>query len=281
MSEFDNYKFRCSSLGKLMSSTTGKSYQEQYDEILAKRKAVRIRLEGYSDKALKAKEKDQIAFDKYTEQLNDLEPKKHLIELSETAKTHLCDIYTSVHDGRNEDIKSKYMEKGLHIEEDAITLYCRHTGQFAVKNTEEKENAWIKGSKDFSTKQKKIVDTKVNWSIFQFNRLVGKPVNPVYIWQGKGYMWLWDEDEFDLAYCLLNTPEHLLLIEEKRLLYDFVGTSEDFQEACKELRYNHTYDDKPVEERVRIFNFQRDRDDEEKIKLYVEAGRNFLNNFGK
>lgn len=49
--------------------------------------------------------------------------------LSETTKTHLVDLYVANKYGRNTDTFNKYVQKGLAVEEDSITLYSR------VKNT--------------------------------------------------------------------------------------------------------------------------------------------------
>jgi hypothetical protein len=265
-----------------MSFGKGKSYKEQYDDKLEAYKRTRKQLEGFSDKAIIGKAKAQERADKLSQELDYLKPLKDKVKLSDSAKTHLADIYTAVNDGRKtEDIKSKYLEKGLHAEEDAITLYSLVTGVFHKKSDEFKENDYINGHIDFPTVNNTIVDTKCNWSIFQFNRVVARPINPIYKWQGKGYMWLWEKEKFELAYCLINTPEHLIQAEIKKLEYGFIGSQEDFAEAVKELRFNHTYDDKPNEEKIRIYKFERDPEDEELIKKYVIAAREYLNNFGK
>lgn len=282
MGAFDKLTFRCSSLGYLMSSGKGKSYKEQYDEKLEALKKTRKQLEGFSDKAIIGKAKAEERIEKLLIELDGLKLLKDKVKLSDSAKTHLADIYTVVNDGRKtEDVKSKYLRKGTNVEEDAITLYSLVTGIFHKKSDEYKENEYINGHIDFPTVEDTIVDTKCNWSIWQFNRIVARPINPIYKWQGKGYMWLWDKSKFELAYCLINTPEPLIQHEIKKLEYGFVGSQEDFAEAVKEIRYNHTYDDKPNEQKIRIYKFERNPEDEELIKKYVIAARDYLNNFGK
>jgi hypothetical protein len=82
----------------------------------------------------------------------------------------------------------------------------------------------------------------------------------------------------ELAYALINTPEHLIRREEKILLYDFVGSEQDYIDACAELRRNHIYDDIPIEERLRIFDVSYSEERIEKIKKRVVECRWFLNN---
>lgn len=279
---FDNYKFRCSSLGYIMSAAKGKSYRQQYDETFASMKSTREALEKFSDKALIGKAKAQEKYDKLKIKLDELDPLKDKIRLSDSAKTHLADIYTIVHDGRKaEDIKSKYLEKGLHMEEDAITLYSLVTGIFHKKSEEYKENDYICGHIDFPTIDDTIVDTKCNWSIWQFNRVKARPMNPMYIWQGRGYMWLWEKNNFELSYCLLNTPEHLIAKELLYLEKDFIGSFEDLEKAKEELRHNHIYDDMLNEDRLIRHKLERELEYEEQIKKHVIAAREYLNNFGK
>jgi hypothetical protein len=94
-------------------------------------------------------------------------------------------------------------------------------------------------------------------------------------------MWLWNKQKGKLVYVLLNTPEHLIAMEEKRLLYDFVGSKEDYEEACKELRRNHIYDDIPLNERIRTFEVGRSEERIARIEKRVMECRGYLNNFNQ
>lgn len=286
--DFSKQLFRCSSLGYIMSEPKEKSNLEKWEDagFSYNKKVKEIML--LSDKAVKGKEKMQVQIDKLKTQIETLEPIKDIPNLSETCKTHLCDIYTLVKYGRTEDIKSKYMEKGLHMEEDAITLYSLVTGNYHEKCTEYMFNEYIDGHMDFPSTDDFINDTKVNWSIFQFNRVKAKPIKPLYDWQLKGYCWLWKKTKGRLIYCLLDTPEHLIESEQTKLMYELFGNkinydySSDelkaqYKEACKEIRYNHTYDDIPEKERVVIFENELTEYDVERIKKRVEDCRWFLN----
>lgn len=276
--DFSKYKFRCSSLGYLLTPVRGKTNAQKYEELMDSYDKKLASLEKLGPNAVISKQKLTDACGEISIKLNELKPIKDKVQLSDSAKTHLCDLYTAMKYNRHEDIKSKYLEKGLHSEEDAITLYSLVTNEMYHKNTERRENEWITGEMDFPSEDEAINDTKVNWSIFQFTRVVAKPLKPLYKWQGKGYMWLWEREKCRIIYCLINTPKHLIEIEKKRFLYDFIGTQDDLDTAYLEIERLHTYDDIPNEERVRIFMIERDIVDEEIIKRYVEAGREFLNN---
>jgi len=291
--DFSKFTFRCSSLGYIMQDAKGGSYKDIYAELNAKHTKVTDALLACSDRAIKTKDKLYDEMEKIMEEKKRVELLLDTPRLSETTKTHLCDIYTVVKYGRTSEIKSKYLEKGLLMEEDAITQYCQLTKQFHKKNKERRYNEWIEGECDIdSEKFDKVVDTKVNWDIFTFNRVVAKPIKPLYWWQLDGYMWLWNRNNGELAYNLLNTPEHLIVREEKRLLYELFGSdanyagSEEIEKdryrtACSELRHNMIYDDIPLEERVRIFAVKRSEERIEKIKSRVEECRVWLNNFSQ
>ena len=40
-----------------------------------------------------------------------------------------------------------------------------------------------------------------------------------YEWQGRVYMWLWDVDEFEIAYCMVSTPQELIGYERDEIHY--------------------------------------------------------------
>jgi len=276
-----------------MQDAKGKSNKQLYEDYNLERSKVLDKLVAAGANAVKTKDKLWDRSEWLKEEIERLEPIQDVPHLSDGCKTHLCDIYTRVHDGRTSDIASKFLEKGLLLEEDAITLYCELTGKFHKKNKERKYNEWIEGECDIDSDILDLVtDTKVNWDIFTFNRVVSRPIKPLYHWQLDGYMWLWGRSKGELAYCLLNTPKHMLEREERKLLYQVFGSDAnyahasdeekaDFEDALSSLRHNHTYNDKSIQERVRIFHVQRSEERIEKIKSRVEECRIWLNNFAQ
>lgn len=277
--DFSNFTFRCSSLGHIMTDPKEKSNKEKYEEAMKSFDEKSAKYEA-ANKSTKGAATLFEQLQKLNEKIKLLQAVKDVPNLSESCKTHLSDVYTSVKYNRREDIKSKYLEKGLLLEEDAITAYSVLTGEFHKKNKIRVANEWVEGELDFSTHDT-VIDTKVNWSIFQFNRVIAKPIKPLYHWQLDGYMFLFNKEKGRLVYALLNTPEHLIAMEEKKLLYDFVGGEEDYKEACAELRRNHIYDDIPIEEKIRIFDVDRSEERIEKIKQRVLDCREYLNNITK
>ena len=91
--------------------------------------------------------------------------------LSETTKTYLLEVYISEKYNRDKNVTSKYMEKGLLVEEDSITLYSRVMKKFFKKNESKLSNEFIKGTPDLYTgleitEADLVIDIKSSWDIF-------------------------------------------------------------------------------------------------------------------
>ncbi len=207
--------------------------------------------------------------------------------LSETCKTHLIDVYVSNKYGRNDDITNRYLEKGLAVEEDSITLYSRITKQFFLKNEERLRNGWIKGTPDLYTGEsirnaETITDIKSSWDLYTFMRVITKEINKLYYWQLQGYMDLSGAKSATLAYCLVDTPDQLISDEKRKLMWKMgVATEESplFIEACEELERSMTFGDIPFEERLIEFKVERNDTDILKMHKRVEDCRKWLNEF--
>ena len=273
--DFSNFTFRCSSLGRIMVDPKGKSNKQKYEEALASYKKKNAEYSDLKNKDTKTAQNLYQSIEKLKIKTDELQKVKDIVNLSDSCKTHLADIHTATKYNRHEDIKSKYLEKGLQCEEDAIDQYCLIRGVYREKNKDRRNNEFIEGELDIYDDDE-VTDFKVNWSIFQFGRVVSKPINPLYHWQLDGYMWLWNRNKGKLVYSLLNTPEFLLKQEEKKLLYE-MPTQALYDEAVIELRRNHIYDDIPLEEKERIFHVERSEERIERIKQRVIECRKYLN----
>jgi hypothetical protein len=156
--------------------------------------------------------------------------------------------------GFNEVISGKYMDKGIIVEDESIALYNSVFFTNYTKNKERKHNKWISGECDIFTGSK-IIDIKSSWSLATFPATSTAGCDKGYEWQGRAYMMLWDVDYFDIAYCMVNTPDELIKYEQLDL---------------------HFVDHIAEELRVTIVPYIRDRALEEKIKHKVEAARKYM-----
>ena len=290
MGKFDNHLFRCSSLGHLMASDKGKDFytiwveaKEKYEKLrndlstMKKVDAKGNQMKSYTNK-LEACEKAQLTLD-------DAAKSKDIVVLSEGAKTHLMDIWISVTKRRKADINNKFIEKGLAMEEDGITLYSRLKKVFFKKNEQHLVNGYIKGTPDsFIGKTVasalRIIDIKCSWSANTFYRTFIKKMNDLYYWQGMGYMWLTGAKYFDLAYCLVNTPTSLIEAEKRSLWYKLGQPSDDdgnWIDAQWAIDKNMIYDDIPLNERMLEYTIEYQESDIELLKKKIIAGREYLN----
>jgi hypothetical protein len=244
---FDDYKFRCSSLGSIMSA--GKS------SITEKQLAFIGELQG----------KTKLT-EKQNAELTRLIKKRDNPELSTTCKSYLVECYVSEVFGREKEVYSKYTEKGLAVEEDAITLYSRVKKQFFKKNEERIYNKWIQGEPDLFEgesilKAKSIIDLKSSWDLFAFFKAKLSNINTDYEWQLTGYMDLTGADQSHLAYCLIDTPDPLINKEANKLMWDMgAATSEspEYLEAREALEKNMRFSDIPMVDRVHERFIRRD-----------------------
>lgn len=130
--------------------------------------------------------------------------------LSVGAKTHVRELVAQDVLGIDFEVSSKPIEKGLACEEDSIALLNRVRGLALQKNTERKSNAWITGECDlFDVQRRRGHDLKTSWSAATFPIALVDCQDKLYEYQMRGYMWLWGAEEWEVNYCLVDTPEEL------------------------------------------------------------------------
>jgi hypothetical protein len=181
------------------------------------------------------------------------EPKGKDETLSAGAKTAIIKQAKEFIYGYDEIITSKYMTKGLEVEDQSIELLNSVLFTNFVKNTERKTNDWITGECDI-VGNNRIHDIKSSWSLSTFPVLASQGEDKTYEWQGRAYMMLWDMDEFEIDYCLVSTPKHLIGYENPAI---------------------HNVDHIAPELRVTRVLYKRDKALEDKIKKKVEEANVF------
>lgn len=183
------------------------------------------------------------------------EPKGKDEVLSVGAKTYIRKLAKEFIYGYEEIITSKYMDKGIQMEDTSIELYNSVFFTNYEKNTERKNNEWLTGEADIFTGNK-IIDIKTSWSLATFPCIADEGIEKDYEWQLRAYMMLWDVDHAELAYCLVSTPDELIKYEQEDLhIVDHIN-------ECL---------------RVTTLQFERDTALEEKIKFKVNACNVYFN----
>jgi hypothetical protein len=172
-------------------------------------------------------------------------------ELSVGAKTYVTKLAKEFVYGYDEKVTSKYMDKGIQVEDESIDLYNAVHLTSHAKNIKRKTNEWITGEADIVADDR-IIDIKSSWCLTTFYVLADQGRDTGYEWQLRAYMMLWDKPRADIAYCLVSTPDDLIGYESKQL---------------------HKVDHINRELRVTIVPYKRDLALEDKIKIKVEAAR--------
>lgn len=203
-------------------------------------------------------------------------PRSKSEKISETTKQNLLEIYIGKQFGRFYDIESKYLDKGNYAEEDSLTLVTNQMGRLLVKNKEKLENEFICGTPDVIEKEN-ILDIKTCWDIFTFAKADGS--NQLYYWQLQGYMWLTGKDKAILAYTLVDTPQHLIFSEVQRKAYKLgiADNDEERQKLEEDVEFQMTYKDIPEDKRMKLFMFERNDADIEKLRSRIVDAREYLN----
>ena len=175
--------------------------------------------------------------------------------LSVGAKTYIRQLAAQEIFGVDFEISSKHMEKGILVEQQSIDLLNRVRGLSLLKNTERKTNDYFTGECDlFDAGKKRGHDIKSSWSVATFPIAVIDCEDKLYEWQMRGYMALWDADEWEVNYCLVDTPDNLIGYEPMQM---------------------HLVDHIPERMRLTSWTIQRDKDKETAIFEKVQHARTY------
>lgn len=175
--------------------------------------------------------------------------------LSVGAKTYIRQLAAQEILGIDFEVSSKAMEKGIVCEQESINLLNSVRGLPLVKNTERKTNDYLTGECDlFDASKKRGHDIKTSWSAATFPILSIDCEDKLYEWQMRGYMMLWDADEWEVNYCLVDTPETLIGFEPMQM---------------------HVVSHIPDKMRVTTWKIQRDKEKEAEIIEKVKAAREY------
>ncbi len=136
-------------------------------------------------------------------------PRKKSETLSAGCKTYIKELVKEDLFGYKSTIDSKYLTKGIDMEDTSIDLYNEVHGTLYLKNTERLSNEFITGECDINAEDK-IIDIKSSWSLETFPASPDDVNNKDYEWQLRAYMWLYDKPKAELAYCMVSTPDYLL-----------------------------------------------------------------------
>jgi hypothetical protein len=255
--DFKKLKFRSSGVGHIMPSLD--TITEKQLETLA---------------GLLVKEK---LTDNQRETLTELIKKRDTKpELTKGIVTHLYDLYDSFVNGIYEDIDNKFTIKGNLCEQDSLALLSEVAGIFLIKNKNSFSNAWIQGTPDCLHREF-VIDVKTSWNLRTFR---AAELSTLYYWQLMSYMWLTGAKRGLLAYCLVDTPMHMVYDAQRKALWNaniIDEGSDEAQPIMSQIERNMTYSDRiDAKNRVKVFIVERNESEIKEIKNRVNMCRKKL-----
>lgn len=176
--------------------------------------------------------------------------------LSQGAKTYIRSLVAQEIFGIDFEVTAKVMEKGLRVEGDGIALLNRVRGLNLVKNTERRSNGLVTGECDlFNKPRRRGHDLKCSWSAATFPIVEADCIDSDYEWQMRVYMALWDADEWEVNYALVDTPDDLIGYENQAM---------------------HLVGHIPEAHRLTTWVIKRDAEKERQIAEKVRAARDYF-----
>lgn len=161
-------------------------------------------------------------------------PRSKSETLSETTKSYVKDwIKEQIYGYRNE-IKSKYLDKGLQLEDKAIDRTIQALDiPFGIKNEKYFEDEYFCGTPDLIV-DGVVYDTKCSWDCFTFPLFETEIPTKDYFYQLQIYMHLTGCKKAKLVYVLLNTPESLTYEQPK----DYSGLANKYTVKSFDVEYD-------------------------------------------
>lgn len=176
--------------------------------------------------------------------------------LSVGAKTYIRELAQQEILGIDFEFSSKETQKGLEVEDQSIALLNRVRGLSLVKNAERRTNEWLTGECDlYDAERRRGHDLKSSWSAKTFPGWLVDAIDSGYEWQMRGYMMLWDADQWEVNYALVDTPERLIGFEPIQM---------------------HLVSHIPEHQRLTSWIIERDFEKEREMVAKVKAAREYF-----
>lgn len=157
--------------------------------------------------------------------------------LSVTAKSYIKQVAKQNYFGYQNQISSRYIDKGQQQEQDSIDLINTVRMESYTKHIGRVNKDYLSGECDILTADT-IIDTKTSWSLDTWPELPEEGINSDYEWQMRAYMMLYDKPQAEVIYCLVTTDPDLLSSFDDREL--------------------HQVDHIPADKRITVLKYDRD-----------------------
>jgi len=193
--------------------------------------------------------------------------------LSQGAKTLVEDLWLKNNYGYDEDVVTDQIMKGILCEQDSIALAQEVLGgEFRLTYKKLISNDYLKGTPDIVLSDC-VEDIKTSFDIRTFFRA---ELTDDYYLQLQGYMALTGKKKARLIYCLVDTPDDIIIEQQKRVWFKFAGREDnpDYQRISEQIAFNHKVSDRiPAKDRIKVFEFSYDAELIEKLYRQIEKAR--------
>lgn len=161
--------------------------------------------------------------------------------ISQTTITYVQEYLKESIYGIRKQITSKYLSKGLSLEDEAIDTAIDWLNlPFVIKNEKYFEDDYFCGTPDLILDDE-VLDIKCSWSAFTFPLFDKEIPNSDYKYQVNVYMHLTGKKKAKVVYVLLNTPEDISKYDES---YNYDNVDKKY----KIKTYDFEYDENIINE---------------------------------
>jgi len=265
------FQVRCSSIDSIMASMslTHKQYW---------RMVYLIRRRSGKTVSVKTGKKETGLSKNMVEELRDLLANHNRPSLPAGLKTYCEDWLTSKIYNRYKDFTSRVTEQGNRGEEQAIELTGKYESDpFMFKHEGRMSDGFINGECDVLTPVA-VYDTKCSDNPFTFP-LWASTIDKGYHAQLQGYGHLYKRKSLVLAYCLVSKPMDMIersAFFKTKAKYGPEYTEDEYQDILAEEIRNNTYDDLPIQLRVKLYKFDADPKFIEQVHDRVKMCRKYI-----
>jgi hypothetical protein len=178
-----------------------------------------------------------------------------------------------------------FLKKGTDMEAEAVQLLSKIDKDSYKLSTETIENDFLVGRCDIVCPWKdKVIDTKISWNVNSFLKSRTTRLDAKYWYQMQGYMELYNVNEAEVVFLLLNTPPELIEREKIKLLNRFMIGEIDrdkYEIDMGNIESAFTYSNLPIKRRHFRYKVKREPQVFDKVYRKVEKSRLWLQEFEK
>lgn len=178
-----------------------------------------------------------------------------------------------------------FLKKGTDMEAEAVELLSHIDNHQYSLSTDTIENDYLVGRCDVLCREKDlIIDTKISWNVNSFLKARTTPLTSKHWHQVQGYMELYDVNQAEVVFLLLNTPPELIEREKIKLINKFmIGEidREKYEVDMDNIESAFTYSNIPVKRRYFKYQIKREPQIFDTVYKKVDKARIWIKEFEK